>query len=159
MYFQNLESLNSNVPTESIQDFIFWLSTLAPLYRNKINPQDYAINKKITTNLALTLFDLAVSEEILKPKILIEDDYGVTYGFFYKNSDIPKTMENHEYNYDFKVKDENKKVYFEMINNPKVCKTGLSQSATSEKNISSVSLSQVKQSSSLAVLDSLGVIF
>lgn len=159
MYFQNLETLNSNIPKTVIEEFIFWLNNLAPLYWKNINAYDYAISKKTTLDLALKLFDLAVSENVLKPKILVEDDYGNTYGFFYKNSEIPATFENYEYEYSFQVKDENKKVYFEVINRPKVSKTESEPVHNKDQSSDSVDMSQVKKSGSKAIIDHLGVIF
>lgn len=161
MYFQNLETLNSNIPKTVINEFIFWLDNLAPLYWKNVNANDYAISKKTTLDLALKLCDLAVSENVLKPKILIEDDYGNTYGFFYKNSEIPPTLENYEYDYSFQVKDENKKIFFEVINRPKVSKTGPDSVHNNDQFSGSVNVNmkQIKRSSSWAILEDLGVIF
>ncbi|MCO5531600.1 hypothetical protein NG885_07950 [Enterococcus faecium] len=159
MFFQDLESLKSDIPKSVIYEFAFWLNTRGALYTRNININDYAISKRISLDLAISLFEVAVIEKVLKPKIIIRDDMGYDYGTFYSDEDIPDEIENFEYNYKFCVTDENKIILFEMINRPKVqvTDTNIDTEIEHEKTVVSVTASELKRcSSGKAIMESMG---
>ncbi|EOI6652784.1 hypothetical protein ACMVKS_000805 [Enterococcus hirae] len=119
MYFQNLENLKSSINDKLLEDFDAWLGTMAPLYTRKINAVDYAIREKIDMETCMRLFDLAVENQILKPKIIVVDDYGMNYGTFKYYKDVPLTVMNYEYNIEITLEDRNKEIIYELIADPK----------------------------------------
>ena len=119
MYFSSLENSKSSIPKEYVKLLDYWLASMTALYHKKINPRDFAIQNGMDIHAVLELFDLAVENGVLLPKIIVISDEQVPFGTFYSISDVPNKIEDYENSKTFIVEDHNMEVWYELIACPK----------------------------------------
>lgn len=119
MFFSNLENSKSSMPNNYIILLDHWLGTMTSLYHKKINPRDFSLQNGMDIEFVLKLFDLAVESNVLLPKIIVTNDEKVPFGTFYNIAEIPDYIEDFENNIEFKVKEHNLEVWYELIAVPK----------------------------------------
>lgn len=160
MYFQSLENLHSNLSEVHIEKFDSWLAGIAPIYKKKINPQDFSMINKFDINLTMKLFDLGVESKLLKPKIIIVDDEGTPFGTFYKLDQIPLSFDDYENNRIFNVEEHNMEMWYELIAYPKSIpvleKTNSNHIESNFSKPRSIVVSDLKRTGAGATLDALG---
>lgn len=163
MYFQSLENLHSNLSEIHIEKFDSWLAGIAPIYKKKINPQDFSIINKFDINLTMKLFDLGVESKLLKPKIIVVDDEGTPFGTFYQLDQIPLSFDDYENNRVFYVEEHNMEMWYELIASPKSIpvleETSLNNSESNFSKPRNIVVSDLKRTGAGATLDALGGIF
>lgn len=160
MYFQNLENLHSNLSEVHIEKFDSWLAGIAPIYKRKINPQDFLIINKFDIDLTMKLFDLGVEKNILKPKIIIVDDDGTPFGTYFHFDDIPSYFEDYDKNRTFVVEEHNMEMWYELIATPKSIpaleKNNIDRNHVEYSGPKNMVISDLKRTGAGATLDALG---
>ncbi len=163
MYFQNLENYHKSGFGLNLNILDSWLASLAPIYRRRISPYDFSVKNNFDIDITLSLFDIAVEMNVLRPKIIIVDDDGNPYGTYYRFCEVPTEIEDIENNRFFHIENHNMEMWYELIDVPKLYPV-LEAKESLNVNINNnspkgIMFSDLKRTGAGATLDALGVDF